>query len=607
MNSKRFLKVFGIMIVVVFMLIGILNYFVSPFGLFGDKYMDWYSFDMTQNPRIAKVEYLKKSKSNFENFIVGASGASSFPTDSLKKYTREDYYNMFSYGADMLDSVNTVKWLVNHYPVKNIILPLSYTSAAFYDVGNDTFSNAMHEELDGTNKFKFYSKFLFANPRYSFDKIKYINAEKFLQESYNVFEVTDGSYDKRKRDIEPIASVEDYVSREAYAPFANFKGEHRNLVHMDEFINSVKKIKGICIKNEINLTVLVIPMYIENFEYFEASEIEDFYTKLAKVTDYYDFGKTSISYDPRYFYDTTHFRNDVGRMILSRIYNGEDMYIPEDFGIYVQNGDASEVIERLHEDRPDTNLETKLTVFMYHNFAEKGNGDMTIGYNSFKTQMQAIKDAGYTTVTPDEIYSYVNFGKELPKKAVMITMDDGYKSNLEEPYKILKEFGFKATAFVIGSSIGKDTYKDTEHKIFPHFSIEEAKNAMDTFSFGSHTFDMHQSTALETGDIVRNFAVPLAGEKDFSFVDAFKKDLIRQNEAIKDITNNFKTFAYPGGVYSEVTAVLLHDDDYRVTFLTEPHQNYLLKGLHQTAFGLGRFNMTDFIGYDETIKILEAD
>ena len=39
---------------------------------------------------------------------------------------------------------------------------------------------------------------------------------------------------------------------------------------------------------------------------------------LAAVTPYWDFSSSSVSCEPRYFYDGTHFRNNVGEMICAR-------------------------------------------------------------------------------------------------------------------------------------------------------------------------------------------------------------------------------------------------------------------------------------------------
>ena len=70
-------------------------------------------------------------------------------------------------------------------------------------------------------------------------------------------------------------------------------------------------------------------------DYFSWDQVADFYTRLAQVTPYWDFSYSSVSFEPRYFYDETHFRNCVGEMALARMFGDSSVYVPEDFGEYV--------------------------------------------------------------------------------------------------------------------------------------------------------------------------------------------------------------------------------------------------------------------------------
>jgi hypothetical protein len=57
-----------------------------------------------------------------------------------------------------------------------------------------------------------------------------------------------------------------------------------------------------------------------------------------------------LSGDPRFFYDTIHFRNMTGDMVLGRIFAAETVYVPESFGRYAtaeNETDIQQVIERL--------------------------------------------------------------------------------------------------------------------------------------------------------------------------------------------------------------------------------------------------------------------
>ena len=99
MKEKKFITIFFVCILILALVVAILNVLSDPFNVFGDRFTKWYTYDFTQNPRTAKIEYIKGK--DYKNFILGASGASSIPTAELEKYTGKKYFNLFSYGADL--------------------------------------------------------------------------------------------------------------------------------------------------------------------------------------------------------------------------------------------------------------------------------------------------------------------------------------------------------------------------------------------------------------------------------------------------------------------------------------------------------------------------
>ena len=125
--------------------------------------------------------------------------------------------------------------------------------------------------------------------------------------------------------------------------------------------------------------------------------------------------------------------------------------------------------------------------------------------------MQLIKENGYEAISFDELIAFAEGKGALPEKPVLITFDDGYQSNYEYAFPILKEENMKGTIFAIGVSIGKkEYYKDTVHKMTPHFGKEEIDEMKGSglISIGSHTYDMHQWAPFEEGDKIRESVIP---------------------------------------------------------------------------------------------------
>jgi len=62
--------------------------------------------------------------------------------------------------------------------------------------------------------------------------------------------------------------------------------------------------------------------------------------------------------------------------------------------------------------------------------------------------MQYLKDNNYRVIPMSDMHKFISGKEELPKKAVIITIDDGYRSTYEIAYPILKEMDFPATLFL---------------------------------------------------------------------------------------------------------------------------------------------------------------
>jgi len=93
-----------------------------------------------------------------------------------------------------------------------------------------------------------------------------------------------------------------------------------------------------------------------------------------------------------------------------------------------------------------------LPVLMYHHVSPVP-GLVTVSPQNFRSQMRALAEAGWNTVTADEIAGFLT-GQLLPAKSVAITFDDGYLDNYLHAFPALREFGLRATIFAVTGWLG---------------------------------------------------------------------------------------------------------------------------------------------------------
>lgn len=611
MNAKKWVLTFLLLALVLVLGLAAFNYVTDPFAAFGDKFLNWFSYDETNNPRVAKISYLEQHHDEYDSYILGCSSTSSLQVSDFNKLYDANFYNLIMYGADMRDCEKIADYLIEHYEVKHLVLNVYLDNGFTYDDETDRLTRNLHYLTDpDTSALSFYTRYLFCDPRYGFAKLKNLRNDRLLPQSFDVFNEVTGEYDKRVRDVEPIGSMDTYL--EAYPVFADYpKTGDFVLGQTENCMKSVAAIKERCEAAGVELVVVAAPVYIDYFQNFQAEDVANFYASLAKVTDFWDFSCSSVSCEPRYFYDATHFRNAVGSMIAARIAGDDSVYIPDDFGTYVTADTPSSYFSEVLQATalPDETVSRDVPVLMWHNLAEESSGDMTISVDTFRAQIEALHEAGFKTVSLQQLYDYVHFGTELPEKPIVLTFDDGYFSNYEYAFPILQEYDMQATIFAIGVSVGKDTYKDTDHAMTPHFGADEAREMVDSglISVQSHTFDMHQWPPFEDGNAqVRETLLPFDGEADADYEAAVEADFAESRELLESITGQpVNALAFPEGAYVTLTQDALRSAGAELTFTTVRAVNTVVKGLPQSLCAMPRFGMTE--STDMTALVAELE
>lgn len=238
----------------------------------------------------------------------------------------------------------------------------------------------------------------------------------------------------------------------------------------------------------------------------------------------------------------------------------------------------------------------RLPVLIYHHFVEEdGDADTgtVVSARRLREQLAALRDAGYTAVSLAQVLDFVDQGTPLPEKSVLITIDDGYTSNLDIAAPILEELGMRATVFVIGINEGEDCYVHTGQPFaLPRFSYGEAVPWVErgVLDLQCHTFDLHRLPP----DGEREGVLPLSGEGDYDQVLLEDLAQFRQRREGR-VSTPLVALAYPFGYWCAQADQILAQEGIRLTFTTREHRNTLYAGHPETLRLLGRYNVTQAV------------
>jgi peptidoglycan/xylan/chitin deacetylase (PgdA/CDA1 family) len=198
-------------------------------------------------------------------------------------------------------------------------------------------------------------------------------------------------------------------------------------------------------------------------------------------------------------------------------------------------------------------------VLLYHNIVDPNVDDpfrysfTSLPANEFEKQMKLLYDNGFTTITTDDLYRFLQ-GGTIPEKSVLITFDDGYESNFSLAYPILKKYGFKATIFLQTDMIAsKQTIRNDS--IPKYLEADKMPEMTDVFEYGSHCHRLHYPISPS----IRSFvSAPY---------DVMVNDLLESKKYI-----NTKSFAYPFGKYNDTAVSAVKAAGFKMAFSTIPDQ-----------------------------------
>ncbi|MDD6316046.1 MAG: polysaccharide deacetylase family protein [Clostridia bacterium] len=407
--------------------------------------------------------------------------------------------------------------------------------------------------------------------------------------------------------VEKIGQLDLYAAR--YGGYFAEESEVFRLDGRSSAVSCVRQLKTLCDAKGVGFTLLFLPLHESRLRSLDQSDLLRYKKSLASVCDLWDFSRSALSADMRYFYTKDCARTSTLDMALRRI-AGED--IPaESFGMRVTASRAETQLAAVQSaplPENDSGYTCRVPILLYHNITENPVSRADISPAAFRSHMEALCAAGYTAVTAADLIAYVEQGVPLPEKPVWITFDDGYLSNYTIAFPILRELGMRATVFAIGVSMGKSTYKDTGYAITPHFSQAQAREmtASGVMEIQSHTWDLHQYAPFEPDPAAaRTTALPLPGESSERFLAALRADYAAYQAAWG---SGFYALAYPKGQYTADSEALFRSLGVRLTVsTTTDRQNILIQGLPQSLSALCRFDIPEGMTPEALLALLETE
>lgn len=181
-------------------------------------------------------------------------------------------------------------------------------------------------------------------------------------------------------------------------------------------------------------------------------------------------------------------------------------------------------------------------VVVYHDIVKTPKRGTDVSLDNFYQQMKYLHDNGYTTISTQQLYNYLNVRSRIPRKSVVLTFDDGYQSMYSHVRDILKKFNFRGIVFVYTDAV-VGRYGST-------MTWEQIKE------ISKDVFEIQVHTKSHTNDL----ALKKEGETEGEYMGRLDSELLFSRNLIENkIGKKAEYLAYPYGTFSERLVNLLRD------------------------------------------------
>jgi peptidoglycan/xylan/chitin deacetylase (PgdA/CDA1 family) len=125
----------------------------------------------------------------------------------------------------------------------------------------------------------------------------------------------------------------------------------------------------------------------------------------------------------------------------------------------------------------------------------------------FEAQLATLARLGYQTISFGDWLAHRRGEGSLPRRPIIITFDDGYRSLAQHAWPLLHRFGFSATVFLVSDLIGKTNAWDPPEPVEALLTGPQIMEMQaDGIAFESHTRTHPALTMIPAEDALEQLA-----------------------------------------------------------------------------------------------------
>jgi peptidoglycan/xylan/chitin deacetylase (PgdA/CDA1 family) len=215
--------------------------------------------------------------------------------------------------------------------------------------------------------------------------------------------------------------------------------------------------------------------------------------------------------------------------------------------------------------KPVVDQTAQLIIFCYHRLVDKIRYPGTeITPAAFEAQMKELKDRGITVISLQDLLAWKRGEKNIPPRCAVITFDDGWKSQYEVAWPIMKKYGYPFTMFVYTEGVRGGSLGGGEAITWEQLA-DMRDNGVDIQDHSATHQDLREGhTIMIANPGAKRTRTKLTGEQYEQWMQnevVGSKQLLEQRLGIK-----VNCFAVPFGNYNEHVKEIARNSGYEAMF-----------------------------------------
>lgn len=319
------------------------NYLCDPYGIFGNYWTGNTIRNHTASDRMSKTYYAKRAMP--QTVLIGTSRMGTINPKDVESYTKDKVYNLAMSGSSIYEQAMYARFAIETLHVKQLIWGIDFFSFNPESTQHFSFSK---ERLSENLYLQDYQEALLSLDAF-IASIQTLNDSLFTHKKAKVnFELGLDTYAefKTQLDAQGINFVENKIEKglQGYASKKTlFNSElFKNPLAIEKNFTYVQEIVLLAQKHDVKIIFYISPTYYEHLNLIYSlglGHTYDFFKlKLSELTAYWDFNThNSITTDKNNFWDNSHTREEIGALLMKKMFEQTISFEPLDFGVFVKH------------------------------------------------------------------------------------------------------------------------------------------------------------------------------------------------------------------------------------------------------------------------------